>query len=136
MAMATRFSTWQRRTFGDEGVLLVDYAFEEVGGLGCGLGFGGGREQVVLGVAVLGEDERAGALHEGSLRGVGLHGFEAEGEDGGYVEGVGPGGGNVAETAFDEEVGGEVEEALRGVELAEGGEAFGVAGPVEGCGGY
>jgi hypothetical protein len=67
---------------------------------------------------------------------VGLHGFEAEGEDRGYVEGVGPGGGDVAETAIDEEVGGEVVEALRGVELAEGGVALGGAGPVEGCGGY
>jgi len=104
--------------------------------LGGGLGRWRGGEQVVLGVAVFGEDQRAGALHEGGLGGVRLHGFEAEGEDRGYVEGVGPGGGDVAMAAFDEEVGGEVVEALRGVEVAEGGDALGVAGPVEGCGGY
>ena len=104
--------------------------------MGGGLGDWGGGEGVVLGVAVLGEDEGAGALHEGGLGGVGLHGFEPEGKDGGYVEGVGPGCGDVAVTAFDEKVGGEVVEALRGVELAEGGEAFWGAGPVEGSGGY
>ena len=104
--------------------------------MGGGLGLGGGGQGVVLGVAVLGEDEGAGALHEGSLRGVGSHGLEAEGEDRGYVESVGPGCGDVAETTFDEEVGGEVVEALRGVEVAESGEALGGAGPVEGCSGY
>ena len=116
--------------------LLFDYAFEEVGGLGGGLRQGRGGEGVVLGVAVPGEDEGAGALHERRLGGVGLHGFEAKGEDGGYVERNGPGRGDVAKAAFDEEVGGEVEEALRRVELAEGGEALGGAGPVEGRGGY
>ncbi len=90
----------------------------------------------MLGVAVLGEDERAGALHERGLGGVGLHGLHPLGEDRAYVEGVGPGCGDVAETTCDEEVGGEVVEALRGVEVAESGEAFGVAGPVEGRGGY
>ena len=95
---------------------LLGDAFEEVSGLGRWLRDGGGGEGVVLGVAVLGEDEGAGALHEGGLGGVGSHGLEAEGEDGGYVEGVGPGCGDVAEAAFDEEVGGEVVEALRRVE--------------------
>jgi hypothetical protein len=104
--------------------------------LGGGLGERGGGEGVVLGVAVLGEDEGAGALHEGCLGGVGLHRLEPDREDGGYVESDGPGRGDVAETAFDEEVGGEVVEALRGVELAESGEALGRAGPVEGRGGY
>ncbi len=116
--------------------MLLDYAFEEVGGLGGGLGGGGGGQEIVLGVAVFGKDEGAGSFHERGLGGVGSHGFEAGGEDGGYVEGVGPGCGDVAETAFDEEVGGEVVEALRGVEFAESGEALGGAGPVEGCGGY
>jgi hypothetical protein len=114
---------------------LLGDAIEEVGGLGGGLGDQGGGQGVVLGVAVLGEDEGAGALHERSLGGVGLHGLEPEGKDGAYVESVGPGGGDVAEAAFDEEVGGEVVEALRGVEVAEGGEAFGGSGPVEGGGG-
>ena len=100
-------------------------------------GWGWGRRPgIVLGVAVFGEDEGAGSFHERGLGGVGSHGFEADGEDGGYVEGVGPGCGDVAEAAFDEEVGGEVVEALRGVEFAEGGEALGRAGPVEGGGGY
>ncbi len=86
-------------------------------------------------MAVPGEDEVAGPLHEGCLGGVGPHGFEAEGEDGGYVEGVGPGGGDEGVAAVDEEVGGEVEEALRGVEGAEGGVALGMARPLEGSGG-
>jgi hypothetical protein len=38
----------------------------------------------------------------------------------------------VAEAAFDEEVGGDVVEALGLIKVAEGGEAFGRAGPVEG----
>ncbi len=90
----------------------------------------------MLGVAVLGEDEWAGALHERRLGDVGLHCFEADGENGGNVEGMGPGGGDIAEAAFYEEVGGEVEEALRGVEVAEGWETLGIARPVEGRGGY
>ena len=90
----------------------------------------------MLGVAVLFEDEGAGSLHEWSLGGVGLHGLEPEGKNGAYVEGEGPGSGDVAEAAFDEEVGGEVVEALRGVEVAEGGVALGGAGPVKGGGGY
>ena len=104
--------------------------------MGGGLWDWGGGEGVVLGVAVLGEDEGTGALHKGGLGGVGSHGFKADGEDGGYVEGVGPGGGDVAEATFDEEVGGEVVEALRGVEVPESGVALGRAGPVEGRGGY
>jgi len=104
--------------------------------LGGGLGLCGGGQGVALGVAVLGEDEGAGSLHEGGLGGVGSHGFEAEREDRGYVQGVGPGGGDERVATFDEEVAGEIEEALRRVEVAESGESFGVAGPMEGCGGY
>ena len=126
----------QRRGAQRQRQSLLGDAFEEVGGLGGGLGDGGGGQGVVLGVAVLFEDEGAGALHEGGLGGVGLHGLALEGKDGGDVEGEGPGCGDVAEAAFDEEVGGEVVEALRRVEVAEGGEALGGAGPVEGGGGY
>jgi hypothetical protein len=56
---------------------LLDDAFEEVGGLSGGLGERGSGEGVALGVAVLGEDEGAGAFHERGLRGVGLHGLES-----------------------------------------------------------
>lgn len=67
----------------------------------------------MLRVAVFVEDERDGALHEWELGGVGSHGCDPGGQDRAYVESVCPGSGNVAEAAFDEEVCGEVIEALR-----------------------
>ena len=86
--------------------MLLGEAFEEVGGLGGWLGLGCGGEG-------------------GNFR------FEDRAD----VEREGPGGGERARTVGDEEVVGEVEEALGLVRIAEGGEAFGGSGPVEGGGG-
>ena len=97
------------------------------------MGGEGGGEGVAFFVAVALEDG-AGLLEEGGLRGVGGEGGELLLEDRVDVEGEGPGGGEGLGAVGDEEVGGEVEEALRLVGGAKEGEAFGGAGPMEGGG--
>jgi len=66
---------------------------------------------------------------------VGAEGVELALLDGGDVESDGPGGRDGRGAVGEEVAGGDVEEALRGVQRAERGEAFGVRGPVEGGGG-
>jgi hypothetical protein len=114
--------------------MLFGDGFEHVGGWGGGLGDLAGYQEVALQLAVLLE-EGADLGEERGLGGMGGEGFEFLVGDGADVEGEGPGGGEGAEAAGEEEVGGDVVEALRGVERAEGGEALGRAGPVEGGGG-
>ena len=102
--------------------------------MGGGLGGDGGGQGVAFLLAVALEDG-ADLLEEWGLRGVSAEGGYLRFEDGADVEGEGPGRGERAEAAGDEEVVGEIEEALGLVGVAEGGEAFGRAGPVEGGGG-
>jgi hypothetical protein len=113
---------------------LFGDAFEHVGGLGGGLWDSGGHEGVTLQLAVLLEDG-PGLLHERRLGGVCSEGMLLPFEDGADVESECPRGGEGAEAIGEKEVVGAVEEALRGVELADADEAFGRAGPVEGGGG-
>lgn len=104
--------------------LLPDHVFEEVGRLGGGLGFQGGGQSVMFGVAVLLEDQGDGAFHQGGLGGVGSHGCNSGRQNCADIQRVRPWGGDVAEAAFDEEACGEVVETLRGVQLAQGREAL------------
>jgi hypothetical protein len=103
---------------------LFNEAFEHVRGLGGGLREGGRGQGVALLLAVLLE-EGAGLLHERGLGGVGGEGALLLVEDGADVEGEGPGRGQRLEAVGEEEVGGDVVEALRGVERAERGVALG-----------
>ena len=102
--------------------------------MGGGLGVGRGGEGVELLAGALLEVGLE-ALHQRKLRGVGAEGLELALLDAADVEGDGPGRGERRGAAGKEEAGGGVVEALDGVRGAEGGEAFGRGGPVDGGGG-
>ena len=113
---------------------LLRNAFEKVGGLVCRLRLGCGGKGVVFLLAVLAEDG-FGLDHQRRLRGVGGEGALLPVEDTAHVERDGPGCGRSHVATRQEEVGGDVEQALRRKEFAEAGVASGVRRPVEGCGG-
>src|SRR6202012_967846 len=115
-------------------VSAVGDTFEEVGALARGLRRNRGGECVALFGTVFFEHGN-GDLHEWRLGLVLGEGFLLFVDDGADVERVSPWCGQRRAAVREEEVAGEVVEALRLPEIADGDVALGRAGPVEGRGG-